>query len=70
MSEIAGHMTCMSGLALIHNTTYYSFLSVTNGAMTPLTTTVGSNGGWEEGHYIIICTQIPYILMAGRYKLL
>ncbi len=44
-SEIAARVACMSDLSLNQNTTYYSFLSVTNGAMTPLTTILGSDGG-------------------------
>ena len=44
-SELALGNVCLSGLGLVHGTTYYSTIVATNGAVSPLSVTVTSSGG-------------------------
>ena len=43
-SLLSSGLVCSDGLSLQHNTTYYSTLHITNGAITKLTTTLSTNG--------------------------
>ncbi len=46
-TEIVGEKSaCDSTLSLVDNTTYYSTVVVSNGAMNSLSVTATSNGGW------------------------
>ena len=51
-SEIAESRACASSLTLVHNTTYYSTLTVFNGAMNMQSTTVISDGGKQGNQFI------------------
>ena len=44
-TEIAERRACTTSLILVHNTTYYSILTVFNGAMNMQSTTISSDGG-------------------------
>ena len=44
-------VACMEGLSLVHNATYFSTLSVYNGAMQPMVVTATSNGGMHLRSY-------------------
>lgn len=46
--EIAESRACTSSLTLVHNTTYYSTLTVFNGAMNMQSITVTSDGGKQD----------------------